>query len=86
MQELCHLTHAQLLDLIDAKTEEVVDIVTADWHRAEAYVQSTLRIKMQFWDILPWKLAGLGHHDHAKALRCARDCRDMYDQRLSRSA
>ena len=85
MQQLCHLTYANLFDVIDASTEEVVDIVLADWQRGQAYIQSTLRIKLQFWDLLPWKLAGVGHHDHAKALRCARECRDMYDQRLHTS-
>eukprot|EP00969_Alexandrium_andersonii_P287624 12715577-Alexandrium_andersonii.AAC.1 len=51
------LVHTAALEDIDKQR------ILEDWRNGCAFVTDQLTRKMAFWQVLPWKLAGLMHHE-----------------------
>ena len=51
-----------------------------DWHAGAAHVMAGLALKLACWSTLPWKLAGLAHHDLVNARAAAKTCLDLYSR------
>ena len=45
------------------------------------FMLTALTLKLKYWTVLPWKLCGLLHWDHALAMECALQCLALYKQR-----
>ena len=52
----------------------------ADFRRARNHVQFVIRVKLSFWQQLPWLLIGVGHHLVEVAIWCARRALALFDQ------
>ena len=57
------------------------DAILADWQKAFGLCQSLLASKTAFWNVLPWRLCGMGHFSLPLARESAQICIDMYDRR-----
>ena len=43
-----------------------------------ASMQSYMSQKLQCWQVLPWKLCGIAHHNTAKSRQCAAECLQLF--------
>ena len=55
------------------------DAILADFANGVSFVAASLDLKLAIWRVLPWRLAGLAHHEPVAAAACARDCLAQYD-------
>lgn len=72
-----HLSEERLQDLMHSglgiDLAEMQEVLT-DFSQGRSAMQAYAFQKLQCWDVLPWKLAGIGHADGALALECAKQC------------
>ncbi|CAE7825398.1 SHE10 [Symbiodinium sp. CCMP2456] len=57
---------------------EDIQEVLEDVSRATAAMQAYTAQKLQCWDVLPWKLCGVGHSNIAKSRQCAAACLELF--------
>ena len=53
--------------------------IVREYNAARVHVAATLRIKLGYWQSLPWLLAGVAHHDEQLARRTAQAALDNFD-------
>ena len=58
---------------------EDVQLLEADLQQGRAALSFNLNTKLDYWQHLPWHLAGIAHYDEEVARACARQCRNMFD-------
>eukprot|EP00959_Pyramimonas_sp_CCMP1952_P037777 790851-Pyramimonas_sp.AAC.1 len=72
---LAHLVEKFPADLSDEHRNAIV----SDWGAATGYIEMGLRMKLACWSQLPWKLAGICHHDPTVRRDIAQDVLRQYD-------
>lgn len=50
--------------------------LAGEFEQGRIQIFASFELKMRQWAVVPWKLAGLGHHDTAKARQCATEVLD----------
>ncbi len=63
-----------------ALTEAEESVLLSDFQAGRSYLQLGAQIKFDFWGRLPWKLAGLAHHDVLVSRRIARESLVAFDE------
>eukprot|EP00438_Fugacium_kawagutii_P008154 Skav203329 [mRNA] locus=scaffold284:318972:321333:+ [translate_table: standard] len=75
-------------DLLDDFRGELSD---SDWqvilalNASQDTIVSNLVLKSSYWDVLPWRLCGLGSNDFEEARACGRTCLRLWDKMSSES-
>ena len=67
----------------DALSQEHLTIIMRDFEFAKTYLEFGIKTKLSFWQTLPWRLCGLGHHWSSVARHCAKQCLQEYDSSLA---
>ena len=61
-KQLCERGAVQLLlELGAGLSQDEIDRIVNDYNNAVAHIIAVLTNKLQFWAVLPWRLAGLAH-------------------------
>lgn len=82
VEAICETTLVDILQCNygEALTSENIAILAKDFAIGKSQTVLLLKMKLDFWQRLPWLLCGLSHHDEAVAQRVARDAlRAMMD-------
>ncbi|CAE7832485.1 unnamed protein product [Symbiodinium sp. CCMP2592] len=85
-EELTELAHSSFMGIdvsgLPALTEDHRNAILRDFEYARAYLQFGLKSKLAFWETVPWRLCGLGHHFDSVARNCAAECLAEFDKSL----
>ena len=78
LDEMWSAMHSCLQERIGGNIIAAAPELARDFEAGWAYLQMGLQVKLDFWLRLPWKLAGMGHHDLQLARSVAQaGCRDV---------
>ncbi|CAE7694010.1 unnamed protein product [Symbiodinium sp. KB8] len=67
----------------DSLPQEHLTIIMRDFEFAKTYLEFGIKTKLSFWQTLPWRLCGLGHHWSSVARHSAKQCLQEYDSSLA---
>ena len=53
--------------------------LVSDFERGRSHIEAILRLKLDFWQRLPWAMCGMASSDPAEAQMCAQQARASFD-------
>ncbi len=66
--------------LLDSLARDDLTKCMSDWESGRSHLMQLFEKKLAFWNLLPWKLVGLAHHDAAVAQRCGQEAVQEWDR------